>query len=247
MKDDPSSAHPVSAATDRDLVEVGRFSEQPPAEIARALLESSGIEAYVAGAQFRSTFPLTGAVELSLQVPTEHAAEAREILEAMKVVGDGGEDEGDDEGDDGDEDEDEDEGGQGAEAAGPEPKARVRAKAGRGADGRPPQRLRRVAVVCAFVLPGGANFYARHGVIGLSLLLALAACTLSFGAIGLGIGYVLVIASDIWSGLGSVRRCNADEIASPGRQLLIGGGLWAFVAIVALIAHEANATYLGGP
>lgn len=228
MSDDrpKEGAYPVPPDPNIELVEVSRFSEQPPAEIARELLESSGITAFVSGSQARSAMPFTGAIELRLMVPADRVAEARELLQAMQIVPGA-------EGEDGDEED---------EPVSPEDAAE---RAGGDADERPPQRLRRVAVVCAFVLPGGANFYARHGLIGFALLTVLVACVLSFGAVGIALAYPLVIAADLVSGLGSVRRCNEGRIASPGQQLAIGGAIWALIAVLALFAN-AVAGIVGG-
>ena len=203
----------TSENAEDDFVEVRRYAELPPAEIARTLLEAEGITAFVSGGDTRAVLPFTGAVELILMVPSSKAAQARELLDAIEQA-------------------------QPVAEAGPpevEDEDEVRAKKAEAeADARDPERpstrLRRVAVVCAFFLPGGANFYARHGILGLTLIFALAACVFSFGAIGFAVGYACVVAADIALGLGSVRRCNEGRVLSPVQQLWLGLLAWAPIA-----------------
>lgn len=65
-----------------DLVTVAAYDLVPEAHLAKNLLEAEGIPAFLTEEVATDMLHLTG--EVKLQVPAEHAAEARAVLEAAK-------------------------------------------------------------------------------------------------------------------------------------------------------------------
>ncbi len=70
------------------LVTVARFSDYMQAELARQLLDSQGITAFVMGQNVASVYGgVPAAVDVQLQTPESQADEAKEILEASRQQG----------------------------------------------------------------------------------------------------------------------------------------------------------------
>jgi hypothetical protein len=65
-----------------DLVTVASFDQTPEAHLAKNLLDAEGIPAFLDAEVASDVFHLTS--EVKLQVPTEHAEQARAILEAAE-------------------------------------------------------------------------------------------------------------------------------------------------------------------
>ena len=74
---------------ENELVQVGRFLDPAEAQMAKGMLESSGIECFLAGENANALVPMAFRVRLEVQVKDEEAA--RELLGSVALETDDGE------------------------------------------------------------------------------------------------------------------------------------------------------------
>ncbi|HJL20495.1 MAG TPA: DUF2007 domain-containing protein [Sandaracinaceae bacterium LLY-WYZ-13_1] len=226
---------------DEEFVRLRELQDPVEASLVIDLLEQEGIPVSTSGLHHRGLLGMAGSfVPITLEVRERDRAQAEALLRAL--------DEGEvvDEGFLGDEDED------GDVDLG---RSRTRGREADPPSGRAVEpRRKRVAAGAAFLLPGGAHFYARAPQRGLVIVIgyvcAIAGAVLWDEAALWGVAVVAL--ADVLGGFEAVERTNTGApptsgAAKLGRALAWGAPLWAIALPLGTwtLSRVAPATYVG--
>lgn len=209
-------------AAELDSVILLRTHDPVRARMARALLEREDIPVATPGLQHASLLPYSPAIEICVRVPARDAERARALVKEMEREVE--------------------------EEPIPSENAPYREAAKKRPAAPLSPRLKRIAVVASFIVPGGAHFYVQRSWLALAVIAGYAAAIASMFAWVPYSGYALVV---VWLGdvLGGLDGCDVAQgragsgwrrHASIGALGLVGG--WAFLALGPLLGLLAGST-----
>ncbi len=200
----------MSTDTELESVVLLRTHDQVRARMVRALLETEGIAVSTPGLEHHSLMPHVGAaIAIVIRVPSRDLERARALVQEMEREVE--------------------------EEPVPSENAPYREAAKKKAPTLSP-RLKRIAVVASFIVPGGAHFYVQRPMLAFAVICGYAAAIASMIAWVPYSGYALAV---IWLGdvLGGLEGCDVAQGrlgsvwrkgASLGAVALVGA--WAFLA-----------------
>jgi hypothetical protein len=201
-------------------VELLRTTDPVRAGLVRGVLESEGIAVSTRGLTANGVMPhLRNAIEIVVRVPRSRLEAARRLVAEMEREVE--------------------------EEPVPAENAPYREAAKR-RPVAPSPRLKRIAVVAAFVVPGGAHFYVQRTVPALVVILAYAAAVVAMIAEVPLAGYLLALvwAADVTGAFGACDAARRGEPLDARRHApvgaLVGIGAWSGLASSVLLSVLAD-------